>query len=184
METTFEKQGIQFKIINEDLMVPVCDFMWEYFFPDEPVSRSLNIIRHPSMDDEILKDAMEDGSSMAAIDKNGAIIGVRIGKRKKKSQWTLKMFEKHFDSLPDAVVSTMSGNTGMPTYRKLLALVGFDVWKMFAELGCDQIYEDVGVCSARFSGVKGLGTELVRRTDLLAKELGATHTYAAVTGTL
>ena len=94
------------------------------------------------------------------------------------------MFEQHFDSLPDAVVSTMSGNTGMPTYRKLLALVGFDVWKMFGELGCDQIYEDVGVCSARFSGVKGLGTELVRRTDLLAKELGATHTYAAVTGTL
>ena len=78
----------------------------------------------------------------------------------------------------------MSGNAGMPVYRKLLALVGFDVWKMFAELSCDQIYEDVAVCSARFSGVRGLGTELVRRTDALAKELGATHSYAAVTGTL
>ena len=152
METTFEKQGIQFKIIDEDMMVPVCDFMWEYFFPDEPVCRSLNIIRHWTMDDELLKDAMNDGSSMAAIDKNGAIIGVRIGKRKKKSQWTLKMFEQHFDSLPDAVVSSMSGNAGMPIYRKLLALFGFDVCKMFAELSCDQIYEDVGVCSARFSG--------------------------------
>ena len=108
METSFEKQGIQFKIIDEDLMVSVCDFMWEYFFPDEPVARSLNFTRHSMLDEELLKDAMKDGSSMAAIDKNGAIIGVRIGKRKKKSQWTLKMFEKHFDSLPDAVVSTMS----------------------------------------------------------------------------
>ena len=143
METSFEKQEIQFKIIDEDLMDPVCDFMWEYFFPDEPVSRSLNITRHSMMDDQLLKDAMKDGSSMAAIDKNGAIIGVRIGKRKKKSQWTLKMFEKHFDSLPDAMVSTMSGNAGMPIYRKLLALFGFDVCKMFAELGCDHIYEDI-----------------------------------------
>ena len=88
METTFEKQGIQFKIIDEDLMDPVCNFMWEYFFPDDPVCRSLNITRHSMMDDQLLKDAMDDGSSMVAIDKNGAIMGMRIGKRKKKSQST------------------------------------------------------------------------------------------------
>ena len=52
---------------------------------------------------------------------------------------------------------------------------------MFAELSCDHIYEDVAVCSARFSGARGLGTELVRRTDALAKELEETHSYAAVT---
>ena len=69
----------------------------------------------------------------------------------------------------------------MPIYRKLLALFGFDVCKMFAELGFDQIYEDVAVCSSRFSGARGLGTELVRRTDALAKELEETHSYAAVT---
>ena len=50
METTFEKQEIQFKIIDEDLMDRVCDFMWKYFFPDEPVCRSLNNKHHEALD--------------------------------------------------------------------------------------------------------------------------------------
>ena len=67
---------------------------------------------------------------------------------------------------------------------KLLGILGYDGWKMFDELGCDKIYEDAAVCSARGSGVKGLGTELCKRTETLAKELGCTHTYACVTGTI
>jgi hypothetical protein len=70
----------------------------------------------------------------------------------------------------------------VPIFLKLFTLVDFNVWKMFDQLGCDQIYEDAALCSARGSGVKGLGTQLCRRTEVLAKELGCTHTYAAVTG--
>ena len=73
---------------------------------------------------------------------------------------------------------------GVPIFVNLLNLVGCNVWKMFDQLGCDQIYEDAALCSARGSGVKGLGTELCRRTEVLAKELGCTHTYAAVTGNI
>ena len=36
----FEKQGVLFKIITEDMFEDVKTFMWENFFPDEPVSRS------------------------------------------------------------------------------------------------------------------------------------------------
>ena len=35
----FEKNGVQFKIITEDMYEQVADFMWANFFPDEPVSR-------------------------------------------------------------------------------------------------------------------------------------------------
>ena len=38
-ETEFEKMGIQFKVITEDMYPQVADFMWENFFPDEPVCR-------------------------------------------------------------------------------------------------------------------------------------------------
>ena len=183
MENQFEEQGIQFKIITEDMMDSVCDFMWENFFPDEPISISLNVTRHKMIDDGYIKDAIKDGSSMAALDKDGNIIGVRLGKRKKRSQWMLKLFERAFVSLPYRFMRFIYGNK-LTIFLKLLHLAGFDVWKMFGQLGCDQIYEDAAVCSARGSGVKGLGTELCRRTDSLAKELGCTHTYAAVTGNL
>merc|ERR1719228_2516961 len=65
---------------------------------------------------------------------------------------------------------------------KLFTLLDYNVWRMFDLVGCDLIYEDKAVCSARTSGVRGLGTELCRRTETLAEELGCTHTYAAVTG--
>ena len=38
-DNEFEKQGVTFKIITEDMFDDVKDFMWENFFPDEPISR-------------------------------------------------------------------------------------------------------------------------------------------------
>ena len=82
MENEFERQGIQFKIITADMFPAVIAFMWTNFFPDEPISRSLNITQNWFIDDFYLKDAMKDGTSIAAFNKDGKIIGVRIGVRK------------------------------------------------------------------------------------------------------
>ena len=38
-DNEFEKQGVTFKLITEEMYKDVQDFMWENFFPDEPVSR-------------------------------------------------------------------------------------------------------------------------------------------------
>ena len=38
------------------------------------------------------------------------------------------------------------------------------------------------VCSARTHGIKGLGSEVVRRCEALAKEKGCTYTYLLATG--
>ena len=70
------------------------------------------------------------------------------------------------------------------TFIKLCKLINYDVWKAFDQLGCDKIYEDKAVCSARFHGIKGLGTEITKRSEALAAEMGCTHTYAMVTGKL
>ena len=37
--SVFEKQGVQFKIITEDMFQDVKDFMHTHFLPDEPVMR-------------------------------------------------------------------------------------------------------------------------------------------------
>ena len=95
----------------------------------------------------------------------------------------LKTFERSLMGLPEGLVGTVFGK-GAPILFKLYNLVDYNVWKMFDQLDCDQIYEDTALCSARGSGVKGLGTELCRRTEVLAKELRCTHTYAAVTGNI
>ena len=66
--------------------------------------------------------------------------------------------------------------------RELFSVLDYDVWEMFELLGCDTIFEDKAVCSARSYRGQGLGSELCRRTEILARNLGCTHTYACVTG--
>ena len=65
---------------------------------------------------------------------------------------------------------------------KFMKMADYNVWNMFDRLGTDKIYEAKGVCSARSHGIRGLGTELVRRSEILAVERGCTHVYAALTG--
>ena len=88
--------------------------------------------------------------------------------------------------MPDWMMKIMplpeNTKKNLPIMIKLFTLLDYNVWRMFPLLGCDLIYEDKAVCSARTSGVRGLGTELCRRTEMLAKDMGCTHTYAAVTG--
>ena len=61
-------------------------------------------------------------------------------------------------------------------------MAGYDVWNIFAKLGTDKIYEAKCICSARSHGIRGLGTELVRRSEVLAAERGCTHVYVLSTG--
>ena len=180
-ENVFQNQGIQFKIVTPDMFPAVNVFMWGHLFPDEPISRSIGMTRNSFMEKYYLKEAMNDGTSMVALDKEGKIIGARLGMRKRRSDWVSYLFDK----LPWGSLTWLMPNEmrGLPVMVKFLKVLGYDVWKMFDQLGCDLIYEGRAVCSARTSGVRGLGTELVIRVNRLVKELGCTHTYICATGT-
>jgi len=186
MENEFEKQGIQFKIIEPDMFEEVLDFMWEHFMPDEPIGRSLGITRNWVVDEAYFGEALKDGSSIVALGREGNIIGARIGMRKWRSSWVSWLLDRVPFNMPDWMMKIMplpeNTKKNLPIMIKLFTLLDYNVWRMFSVLGCDLIYEDKAVCSARTSGVRGLGTELCRRTEMLAKDLGCTHTYAAVTG--
>ena len=65
---------------------------------------------------------------------------------------------------------------------KLLRTIDYNVWTKFDLWNCDSVYEGLAICSARTHGVRGLGTELVRRCDDIAREKGAAYTYIFATG--
>ena len=186
MENEFEKLGIQFKIIEPDMFAEVLDFMWEHFMPDEPIGRSLGITRNWVVDEAYFGEALKDGSSIVALGREGNIIGARIGMRKWRTSWVSWLLDRVPFNMPYWMMKIMplpeNTKKNLPIMIKLFTLLDYNVWRMFPLLGCNLIYEDKAVCSARTSGVRGLGTELCRRTEMLAKDMGCTHTYAAVTG--
>ena len=145
MENVFEKQGIQFKIIDNEMIPAVLDFMWEHFIPDEPISRSLGITRNWFADDVFFVDALKDGCSIAALDKDRNFIGARIGMRK-----------MNLMPVPENTLKCL------PIMVKLFTLLEHDVLKIFNKFGCDLIYEGKAVCSARTSGVRGLGHRVMQ----------------------
>lgn len=188
-ESEFEKLGVKFLIIKEDMYDAVKDFYWEHFIPDEPVSRSLQISRGSFMDKFILTDILNHKCSIAAVNDNGDILAIRLAQIKSRGQWFDKIMDRAFMKIfrSEKLTAMLLGESWRrvgSTFIKLCKLINYDVWKAFDQLGCDKIYEDKAVCSARFHGIKGLGTEITKRSEALAAEMGCTHTYAMVTGKL
>ena len=106
--------------------------------------------------------------------------------RKMKSSWSGWFLDRLPFLIPCWILTMLPlpGNSlkVLTVYMKLFTLLNYDVWKMFSQLKCSLIYEDKAVCSARMFRVKGLATEMCRRTENLARDLGCTHTYASVSG--
>jgi len=181
----WSNQGIEFKVITKEMADDVKNFLWENFFPDEPISRSLGFTRHQWIDYVMVDEPLLHNCSIAAVDKDGQILALRLGSIRNRSDW----MDWILDSLIGKVFAWKWVARYYPEqlkdswiYGKLTAKIQYNVWPMFNKLSCDKIYEDRVVCSARNHRVKGLGTEVVKRSEKLAAELGCTHTYAHVTG--
>ena len=160
--------------------------MWSHFFPDEPVGRSLEMTS-PSwlINQTYIMDSIRKGACIAAINEAGEILAVRLGVVRNRND----NFERIFETVATYLLIFPFLCSLLPKslkktwiFIKLQKKIDFDVWTMFDQLGCDRIYEDKAVCSARGHGIRGLGTEICRRSERLARDLGCSHTYAAVTG--
>merc|ERR1711974_319843 len=122
------------------------------------------------------RSALEDGSSIAAVNPEGKILGVRLGNVTNRSSWGPWIQDKIFTLIK--MLSFL-----MPKSTQILMMLfspewlDFKPYKMLAELPCEVMYDDKAVSSARWHGVQGLGTELlggVRR--LLGRGGARTHT--------
>ena len=185
-ENEFEKQGVTFKIITDDMAPQVTDFMWKNFFPNEPTNRSLGSVEPNWLKNQMPAMAsIKTGVSIAAVNENGEILAVRLGVVKNRNEYWTWIMEKILSWLLSfAIICSFFPKSMKKTWVaiKLFEKINYDAWAMFDKLGCDKLYEDKAVCSARDHGIRGLGTEIVRRSERLAADLGCTHTVAAVTG--
>jgi len=176
---SWQEKGVKFEVVKEELVGAVLEHLSKDFFPDEPVFRSVGVdLSNDSMMYEYKK-SLEEGFSIAALDNEGKVLGVRIGvilRRGGCETWLTATFLKLFNLIPSCCLPQW-----MNTFQLLAKRLEFNTIEQFNKLsGCDAIYEDKALCSARWHGFRGLGTELVRRTEALAKENGCTHTYAIV----
>ena len=93
-------------------------------------------------------------------------------------------FEKVFGGMKNATYLFGRPKWLHTSFKLLDEVEHYGPFKTMNQLKCDVIYEDLAVSSARFHGIKGLGTELTLRSEEVAKERGCTHTHAIVTGTI
>ena len=135
------------------------------------------------MDYSYLYDTIRQNQSVAAVNESGDILAVRLGNKQSRDQWFAKWMETTMISFVKKFGPILPKSTEkLNIFIDLLERVEFDSWAQFDKLGCDHIYEDKAVCSSRKHGIRGLGTEIVRRSELLGADLGCTHTYAVVKG--
>ena len=138
----YEDQGVVFKVISPDMYEEVMDFLWTHFFPAEPISRSLGVTRHWLLD-WIWTGALQDNSSIAALDSSGNILAVRVGSVKERTSWGTWLSDKMLKQFPYALFSRFLTPflQKMPVFMHLTDLLDYDVWTKFALWNCDLIYE-------------------------------------------
>lgn len=173
------------KVIDETLDNKVIKFMWDHFFPDEPISRSLQITTPNWFVSEFyLREMLKDRSSVVALDSHGNVLAVRLARVIRKDDWyvwlletTLWFLVSYFSFLLPKRVATVLG-----TIFRLFEKLRYNVFDALKQYECDAMYECQGLCSARFHGIKGLGTALVLKSEKVAMQKGCTHAYVKVTG--
>ena len=80
------QKGITFKVATMDDYEKLRTFLATYFFPEEPISGTLNLYEGDGWGDKILKKLLDeecinkgikDETSLLAVDQNGDIVGSR-----------------------------------------------------------------------------------------------------------
>jgi len=175
-DEAWAEKGVKFEVVKLDMIDAVLEHLTKDFFPDEPIFRSLGLnLSNGTMMWEYKK-SLEQGFSIAAVNTEGKILGVRIGVILKNDcgTWLMAKVLNMFNLMSCCLPQWMN------VFQLLAARLEFNTFEQFGKLGCNSIYEDKALCSARWHGFRGLGTELVRRTETLARSNGCSHTYAIV----
>jgi len=186
--TDWDELGIQFSVVPIERGDDAVQFMYDHFIPDEPIFRSLgfepwNSKMMNSLGAYFMKDeGIKDGTSIMATDKDGKIIGLRMGKRATKQKTLLQQKIVDWISwiVPFFVWELIFGK--LAHLMRLMRELKYEPHKAFDELGCDVIYEEISVVVEKDARVRGLGTELIKRSMDLATKLGCDYMKLLATG--
>jgi len=172
----------EFKVITPELVDRAYDFLWENFFPDEPLCSSVGI-RRGLLVDAMVKKILASGQSIAALSKDGLMVGVRGGEIVKADDRVGRFMES---GLVEKAIMSYARFSGSIDDTGALVEVGklleFNTYRLIDTIGAKKIYKGFCVCTSREARGKGLGTKLIAKSMELAKAAGCEYVYLMATG--
>ncbi|XP_047533907.1 arylalkylamine N-acetyltransferase 1 isoform X1 [Vanessa atalanta] len=145
---------------------PVIDFLRRFFFRDEPLNLTINLLETPESRCIELEDyassTLSDGASVAAIDENGDFVGMVINGIVKREEVD---YTDKSEGCPN------------PKFRRILKLLGHldreaRIWDKLPQ-SCHTVLEiRIASTHSDWRG-RGLMRVLCEETERIAKELGA-----------
>lgn len=177
-----EHDALEIKVITADMVEEALAFLTVNFYPDEPVRRSLEG-GGPLLLDSFTKFYIADGWSLAAVDKGGKIVGMRVGKVVTSDNWKSKLLETAPVKRLLCLVSNLTHPyNSLSTYYLRRELLGYSVSGLMARHRSKQAYIGQGVCTAPDYRGHGLATRLVAASLELARTSGCDHVFVCVSG--
>ena len=174
--------NIEFKIVTEDMVEEAIEFLWENFYPDEPVRRSLEGGRGLLLD-RFTKLYIGKGWSIAALDQTGKIIGLRVGKIvTPDDQFETAMAKESVKRVLCMISNITNAYNSLQTYFLRRERLGYSVLGFMEKNDAKRVYVGNGVCTASNYRGKGLATQLVAKSIEVAKNEGCDYVYVCVSG--
>jgi len=176
--------GITFHKIPPDRGAEVVDFLWTNFFPEEPICRSLGFKRS-KMVDWFFRELAIAGNSVMALDCEGIIIGVRLAEIASRDEWLKKVLERGLDKLLFRIKCMFDPKTSRAikvSYLLITEGLDYSIWSLFDQFKCDKILSGMCLCSLKDSGIRGIGTELLKQSEMLGIEKGCAVSAAVASG--
>lgn len=185
----FNELGLTFKTLTPSDFDEISKFQMLYFFPDEPIARSTKLLEGSGIINKYISSlvkkhmidpCLKDEVSVAAYNKDGEIIGVRLG----------YVFEqKMLDEEPN-----IRWMASMPKWcfpKKLITLGLLMKHNDTLRYGNEYALQDLENCTKYYHGQSltvttkargmGLGKELIKRTNQIALDKGCSHVYICAT---
>ena len=179
--------GITFHRIPPERGAEVVEFLWRNFFPEEPICRSLGLVRgkQTGVIDWFFSELAVNGSSVMALDCDDRVIGVRLAEVANRDDWVKRCLEVGLDKLLFKVHCIFDKRTSRAIEASYLLItegLDYSVWNLFDEFKVDKILCGMCLCSMKGSGIRGVGTELLKQSEMVGKEAGCAVSAAVASG--
>jgi len=133
--------------------------------------------------DAMVKKILASGQSIAALSKDGLMVGVRGGEIVKADDRVGRFMES---GLVEKAIMSYARFSGSIDDTGALVEVGklleFNTYRLIDTIGAKKIYKGFCVCTSREARGKGLGTKLIAKSMELAKAAGCEYVYLMATG--
>ena len=182
--------GVIIKPVSRAMFEEVHTFLENNFFPCAPISKCLGMSQSRYFWNWAwVETLLMEEESLAAVDHNGAVEGVIIGKHSVLLDMTTFetivdfFFGGGWEEFVGALIWKLCWvfNRLLPEYygehtqgifSSLFDELGFDENNLMSSLGCEQLFTVAVLCVRKGARGKGLGARLVREGEIRARRRG------------